>query len=51
MVKFLKQNKAVILLQGRYTGKKALIIRSFDDGNRERLYGHYLVAGLKKYPS
>ncbi|KAL0874162.1 hypothetical protein Bca101_023867 [Brassica carinata] len=51
MVKFLKQNKAVILLQGRYAGKKAVIIRSFDDGNRERPYGHCLVAGLKKYPS
>ncbi|CAH8330856.1 unnamed protein product, partial [Eruca vesicaria subsp. sativa] len=35
-MKFLKQNKAVILLQGRYAGKKA---------------GHCLVAGLKKYPS
>ncbi|KAH0863054.1 hypothetical protein HID58_080265, partial [Brassica napus] len=45
------ENKAVILLQGRYAGKKAVIIRSFDDGNRERPYGHCLVAGLKKYPS
>ncbi|XP_044489124.1 60S ribosomal protein L27-like [Mangifera indica] len=51
MVKFLKPNKAVILLQGRYAGRKAVIIKSFDDGTRERAYGHCLVAGIKKYPS
>ncbi|TXG57751.1 hypothetical protein EZV62_015580 [Acer yangbiense] len=51
MVKFLKPNKAVILLQGRYAGRKAVIIKSFDDGTRERPYGHCLVAGIKKYPN
>ncbi|GAY32493.1 hypothetical protein CUMW_002640 [Citrus unshiu] len=50
MVKFLKPNKAVILLQGRYAGRKAVIVKSFDDGTRERAYGHCLVAGIKKYP-
>ncbi|KHN47720.1 60S ribosomal protein L27 [Glycine soja] len=47
MVKFLKPNKAVIVLQGRYAGKKAVIVRTFDEGTR----GHCLVAGIKKYPS
>ncbi|KAI9124241.1 hypothetical protein K1719_005541 [Acacia pycnantha] len=51
MVKFLKPNKAVILLQGRYAGRKAVILRTFDDGTRDRAYGHCLVAGIKKYPS
>ncbi|KAG2409800.1 60S ribosomal protein [Vigna angularis] len=51
MVKFLRPNKAVIVLQGRYAGRKAVIVRSFDDGTRERPYGHCLVAGIKKYPS
>ncbi|KAL4286044.1 hypothetical protein S83_064950 [Arachis hypogaea] len=51
MVKFLKPNKAVIVLQGQYTGQKAVIIRAFDDGTRDRPYGHCLVAGIKKYPS
>ncbi|CAL5183084.1 unnamed protein product [Lathyrus oleraceus] len=51
MVKFLKPNKAVILLQGRYAGKKAVIVKTFDDGTREKPYGHCLVAGIKKYPS
>lgn len=51
MVKFLKQNKAVIVLQGRYAGRKAVIVRTFDDGTRDRAYGHCLVAGISKYPS
>uniref|UniRef100_A0A6N2MJ05 60S ribosomal protein L27 n=1 Tax=Salix viminalis TaxID=40686 RepID=A0A6N2MJ05_SALVM len=36
MVKFLKTNKAVIILQGKYAGRKAVIVRSFDDGTRDR---------------
>ncbi|KAK8491257.1 hypothetical protein V6N11_051269 [Hibiscus sabdariffa] len=51
MVKFLKPNKAVIVLQGRYAGRKAVIVKSFDEGTRDRRYGHCLVAGIKKYPS
>ncbi|KAK9152421.1 hypothetical protein Syun_010730 [Stephania yunnanensis] len=50
MVKFLKPNKAVILLQGRFAGRKAVIVRNFDDGTRDRPYGHCLVAGVSKYP-
>ena len=50
MVKFLKPNKAVILLQGRFAGRKAVIVRSLDDGTRDRPYGHCLVAGISKYP-
>jgi large subunit ribosomal protein L27e len=51
MVKFLKPNKVVILLQGRYAGRKAVIVRAFDEGTRDRPYGHCLVAGISKYPS
>ncbi|XP_022940098.1 60S ribosomal protein L27-3-like [Cucurbita moschata] len=51
MVKFIKPNKAVIVLQGRFAGRKAVIVRNFDDGTRDRPYGHCLVAGMKKYPS
>uniref|UniRef100_A0A803NTN6 Uncharacterized protein n=1 Tax=Cannabis sativa TaxID=3483 RepID=A0A803NTN6_CANSA len=43
MVKFLKQNKAVIVLQGRYAGH--------NDGTRDGPYGYCLVAGINKYPS
>ena len=47
----MKPNKAVILLQGRYAGRKGVIVRTFDDGTRDRPYGHCLVAGIKKYPA
>ncbi|CAK9165675.1 unnamed protein product [Ilex paraguariensis] len=51
MVKFLKQNKAVVMLQGRFAGHKAVIVKPFDDGTRDRAYSHCLVAGIAKYPS
>ncbi|KAE8805938.1 60S ribosomal protein L27-3 [Hordeum vulgare] len=50
MVKFLKPGKAVILLQGRYAGIKAVIVHVFEEGTGDRPYGHCLVAGLAKYP-
>ncbi|XP_044949999.1 60S ribosomal protein L27-like [Hordeum vulgare subsp. vulgare] len=50
MVTFLKPGKAVILLQGRYAGKKVVIVRVFEERTRDRPYGHCLVAGLAKYP-
>ncbi|CAA6672993.1 unnamed protein product [Spirodela intermedia] len=50
MVKFLKPNKAVIVLQGRFAGRKAVIVKNFDEGTRDRPYGHCLVAGIYKYP-
>ncbi|KAJ4827513.1 60S ribosomal protein L27-3 [Turnera subulata] len=51
MVRFLKPNKAVILLQGRFAGRKAVIVKNFDDGTRDKPYAHALVAGIAKYPS
>ncbi|GAQ81122.1 60S ribosomal protein L27 [Klebsormidium nitens] len=50
MVKFLKPSKVVVLLQGRYAGRKAVIVKNFDDGTQGRPYGHALVAGIAKYP-
>mmetsp|Transcript_5333 Transcript_5333/g.19519 ORF Transcript_5333/g.19519 Transcript_5333/m.19519 type:complete len:85 (+) Transcript_5333:133-387(+) len=50
MVKFLKQNKVVVLLSGRYAGRKAVIVKTFDDGNSSRPYSHALVVGMAKYP-
>ncbi|KAE8778136.1 60S ribosomal protein L27-3 [Hordeum vulgare] len=50
MVKFLKPGKAVILLQGRYARKKMVILRMFEEGTRDCPYGHFLVAGLAKFP-
>ncbi|KAJ7558278.1 hypothetical protein O6H91_04G032100 [Diphasiastrum complanatum] len=50
MVKFLKPTKVVVLLQGRYAGRKAVIVKNFDDGTQSRPYGHAVVAGIAKYP-
>ncbi|GAB4857249.1 hypothetical protein Ancab_015155 [Ancistrocladus abbreviatus] len=50
MVKFLKLGKVVIVTQGRYASRKAMIVKNFNDGTRERLYGHYLVARITKHP-
>merc|ERR1712100_870110 len=33
-----------------YAGKKAVIVRNYDDGTNSRPYGHALVVGLAKYP-
>merc|ERR1712227_1072649 len=50
MVKFLKDGKIVVCLQGRYAGKKAVIIRTEDEGGKERPYGHCVVTGVAKAP-
>lgn len=42
--------KVVVVLQGRYAGKKAVIVKNVDDGNSARPYGHALVCGLSTIP-
>ncbi|GJQ14186.1 hypothetical protein GpartN1_g5977.t1 [Galdieria partita] len=51
MVKFLKPGKVVVVLQGKYAGRKAVIVQNYDNGTQERPYGHCLIAGIEKYPS
>merc|ERR1712054_569160 len=46
----LKEGKIVVCLQGRYAGKKAVIIRTEDEGGKERPYGHCVVTGVAKAP-
>lgn len=46
----LKTGRVVIVLQGRQAGKKAIIIQNSDTGNKERPYGHCVVAGVQEYP-
>ena len=48
--KFLKAGKVVLLLNGRMAGKKAVIVKAFDEGTADRPYGYCLVAGIQKYP-
>jgi hypothetical protein len=46
----IQANKVVVLLNGRYAGRKAVIVKNFDDGQTGRQYGHALVAGIATYP-
>merc|ERR1712172_355090 len=48
MGKFLKSGKLV--LGGRFAGRKAVIVKNYDDGTSEKPYGHALVAGIDRYP-
>merc|ERR1711998_821673 len=48
--KVLKDGKIVVLLQGRYAGKKAVILKTMDDNTKERPYGHCVVVGVAKTP-
>eukprot|EP01092_Planopodium_desertum_P008485 TRINITY_DN3540_c0_g3_i4.p2 TRINITY_DN3540_c0_g3~~TRINITY_DN3540_c0_g3_i4.p2 ORF type:complete len:143 (+),score=31.12 TRINITY_DN3540_c0_g3_i4:24-431(+) len=50
MVKFLKPGKIVIIVRGKYAGKKAVIVKAYDDGTGTRKFGHALVAGIERAP-
>merc|ERR1739845_26442 len=50
MPKFLKPGKIVIVLQGRYAGRKAVIVKNNDDGTADRKYPHAILAGIDRYP-
>eukprot|EP00928_Gymnodinium_smaydae_P010368 TRINITY_DN138_c0_g1_i8.p2 TRINITY_DN138_c0_g1~~TRINITY_DN138_c0_g1_i8.p2 ORF type:complete len:171 (+),score=55.39 TRINITY_DN138_c0_g1_i8:72-515(+) len=50
MGKFIKVGRVVVLLNGRYAGKKAIVVKTFDDGSRARPFGHALVAGVDRAP-
>eukprot|EP01012_Entosiphon_sulcatum_P006086 TRINITY_DN12838_c0_g1_i1.p2 TRINITY_DN12838_c0_g1~~TRINITY_DN12838_c0_g1_i1.p2 ORF type:complete len:137 (-),score=32.28 TRINITY_DN12838_c0_g1_i1:160-570(-) len=50
-MKFLKPSRVVLVTQGRFAGKKAVILQNVDSpGNKERPYGHAVVAGIRRYP-
>uniref|UniRef100_A0A2K6MWB7 Large ribosomal subunit protein eL27 n=1 Tax=Rhinopithecus bieti TaxID=61621 RepID=A0A2K6MWB7_RHIBE len=46
MGKFMKPGKVVLVLAGRYSGRKAVTVKSNDDGTSDRPYSHALVAGI-----
>ena len=50
MGKFMKPNRVVLVLGGKYAGRKGIIVKSQDEGTKDRLYGHALVAGIDRYP-
>merc|ERR1712167_436977 len=51
MVKFLKAGKVVIVLQGRYAGRKAVILKNSDENSDKTWpYGHCVIAGIDRAP-
>nr|CAJ17393.1 ribosomal protein L27e [Hister sp. APV-2005] len=50
MGKIMKVGKVVLVLSGRYAGRKAIVVKNCDDGTAEKEYGHALVAGIDRYP-
>merc|ERR1711918_66283 len=46
----IKSGKVVIVLAGRYAGKKAVVVKSNDDGSSDKNFGHAVVAGIDRYP-
>merc|ERR1712070_754071 len=51
MKKIMKPGRVCILLAGRRAGKKAVIVKNFDDGKKGgKSYPHALVAGVERPP-
>ena len=46
----LKPGKVALVTRGRYAGRKAVILKPFDEGTKAHPYGHALIAGIQRYP-
>ena len=46
----MKPGKVVVVLAGRFAGKKGIVVKNYDDGSNDRPYGHALVVGIDRYP-
>ena len=50
MGKIMKAGKVVLVLAGRYAGRKAIIVKPNDEGTADKPFGHALIAGIDRYP-
>jgi large subunit ribosomal protein L27e len=50
MAKFYKPGRVVVVTNGRYAGKKGIIIKSNFEQTKTKKYPHCVVLGLKKAP-
>jgi large subunit ribosomal protein L27e len=48
--KVIRQGRVVIVLRGRYAGRKAVVVKVFDDGAGDRKFGHCIIAGMDRPP-
>lgn len=46
----LKEGKVVIVLKGRFAGRKAVVIRDYDGSKRDNSFPKVLLAGVDKSP-
>ncbi|KAL0244373.1 hypothetical protein GEMRC1_008457 [Eukaryota sp. GEM-RC1] len=46
----LTPGKVVIVLSGKYAGRKAVIVKVHERGTKTRPYGHCIIAGIDRYP-
>jgi large subunit ribosomal protein L27e len=46
----LKPGKVALVTRGRYAGRKAVILKPYDDGTKGHPFGHALIAGIERYP-
>jgi len=49
-MKVVKPGKVVIVLQGRFAGRKAVVVQTNDNGTKDRKYSHAVLVGVSKYP-
>mmetsp|Transcript_7316 Transcript_7316/g.10999 ORF Transcript_7316/g.10999 Transcript_7316/m.10999 type:complete len:143 (-) Transcript_7316:110-538(-) len=46
----IKSGKVVIVLSGKYAGRKAVVAKTYDDGSADRKFNHAIVVGIDRYP-
>ncbi|GFS93453.1 60S ribosomal protein L27 [Trichonephila clavipes] len=46
----MKVGKVVLVLNGRYAGRKGVVVKNNDEGTSDKPYGHALVAGIDRHP-
>merc|ERR1712210_2003 len=49
-IKLIRPGYVAVILGGRYAGRKGIVIKSYDEGSKDRPYGHALVVGIDRYP-
>lgn len=45
-----ESGKVVIVLAGRYAGRKAVVVKTFDEGSDDKKFSHVLIAGIARGP-
>jgi len=46
----IESGKVVIVLAGRYAGKKAVVVKTFEEGSDAKSFSHCLIAGIDRPP-